>query len=99
MTALQNNPLSTPLMSFSGIHNYIKMVKVYAINAERMNDELVRHCLELNLEQLDALVKEELMGVGGRYRFDKLSNHQANRYCKIVTRIAKLLTATTAHKL
>jgi hypothetical protein len=108
MTAPHNYPLSTPLMSLNGIHNYIEMVKVYAIGAERMNDELVRHYLALNLEQLDALVEEIEKDMErdiercNRYGFKvshKLKSYQEARYFKTVNRIAKLLTATNAHKL
>ena len=91
MTALQNNPLSTPLMSLSGIHNYIEMVKVYAIDAERMNDELIRLCLELNLVELNILVKELELGY-------KVSHDQAAKYCKIVDRCEALMYSAGLHK-
>jgi hypothetical protein len=91
MTALQNNPLSTPLMSLNGIHNYIEMVKVYAIDAERMNDELIRYCLELNLAELNTLAKELELGY-------KVSRDQAARYCKIVDRCEALTYSAGLHE-
>ena len=91
MTALQNNPLSAPLMSLNGIHNYMEMVQVYAIDAERMNDELVRYCLELNLGELSVLVRELELGY-------KVSHDQAARYCKIVDRCEALMYSAGLHE-
>jgi hypothetical protein len=84
MTELQNSPLFTPLMSLNVIHDYIEMVKVYAIDAEHMNDQLVKHCLELSIEELKTLVKELEMGY-------KVSHDQTTRYFKIVYRCEVLM--------
>jgi hypothetical protein len=87
MTALQHSPL----FSLNGIHNYIEMVKVYAIDAGRMNDRLIKYCLELNIEELKTLVKELELGY-------KVSHDQATRYCKIVDRCEALMYSAGLHE-
>jgi ribosome assembly protein YihI (activator of Der GTPase) len=67
------------------------MVKVYAIDAGRMNDQLIKYCLELNLSELDTLVKELELGY-------KVSHDQAARYCKIVDRCEALMYSAGLHE-
>lgn len=91
MTALQNNPLIAPIMTLQGIENYIQTVKVYATDADRMNDKLVAHCLHNTLTDLIGLKDELSQGY-------KVSNEQALRYCRLVDRAEALMYSAGLHE-